>query len=100
VPNCPFGAGFLRLDAVERVASPTLRGRYAWRARPLRKWALTLNGALAGRGIYAGHVAIGTWIAGTPGAPEGALLTEPDDIARLYWDLYTGREPAEHLISA
>jgi NADP-dependent 3-hydroxy acid dehydrogenase YdfG len=66
----------------------------------LRKWALTLNGALAGRGVYAGHVAIGTWIAGTPGAPEGASLTEPDDIARLYWDLHTGREPAEHHISA
>jgi NAD(P)-dependent dehydrogenase (short-subunit alcohol dehydrogenase family) len=66
----------------------------------LRKWALTLNGALSGRGVYAGHVAIGTWIAGTPGAPEGAPLKEPDDIARLYWDLHTGREPAEHLISA
>ena len=66
----------------------------------LRKWALTLNGALADKGVYAGHVAIGTWIAGTPGAPEGAPLKEPDDIARLYWDLHTRREPAEHLISA
>jgi NADP-dependent 3-hydroxy acid dehydrogenase YdfG len=66
----------------------------------LRKWALTLNGALAGRGVYAGHVAIGTWIAGTPGAPEGASLSEPDDIARIYWDIHTGREPAEYLISA
>jgi NADP-dependent 3-hydroxy acid dehydrogenase YdfG len=66
----------------------------------LRKWALTLNGALAGTGIYAGHVAIGTWIAGTPGAPEGTPLKEPDDIARLYWDLHTGRAPAEHIISA
>ena len=66
----------------------------------LRKWALTLNGALADKGVYAGHVAIGAWIAGTPGAPEGASLKEPDDIARLYWDLHTGREPADHLISA
>jgi NADP-dependent 3-hydroxy acid dehydrogenase YdfG len=66
----------------------------------LRKWALTLNGALAGRGVYAGHVAIGTWIAGTPGAPEGAALKEPSDIAHLYWDLHTTREPAERLISA
>jgi NADP-dependent 3-hydroxy acid dehydrogenase YdfG len=66
----------------------------------LRKWALTLNGALAGRGVYAGHVAIGAWIAGTPGAPEGTPLKEPDDIAHLYWDLHTSREPAEHLISA
>ena len=66
----------------------------------LRRWALTLNGALAGRGVYVGHIAIGTWIAGTPGAPEGAPLKEPDDIARLYWDFHTGREPAEHLVSA
>jgi short-subunit dehydrogenase len=66
----------------------------------LRKWALTLNGTLAGSGVYAGHVAIGTWIAGTPGAPEGAPLTEPDDLARLYWDLHTRREPAEQLVTA
>src|SRR5579859_8034023 len=66
----------------------------------LRKWALTLNRALADRGIYAGHVAIGAWIAGTPGAPAGTPLKEPDDIARLYWDLHTGREAAEHHISA
>lgn len=64
----------------------------------LRKWVLTLNGALAVRGVYAGHVAIGTWIAGTPGAPDGAPLKEPDDLARLYWDLHTGREPAEHIV--
>jgi NAD(P)-dependent dehydrogenase (short-subunit alcohol dehydrogenase family) len=66
----------------------------------LRKWVLTLNGTLASRGVYAVHVAIGAWIAGTPGAPEGVPLKEPDDIARLYWDLHTGRESAEHLISA
>jgi NADP-dependent 3-hydroxy acid dehydrogenase YdfG len=64
----------------------------------LRQWVLTLNRALADKGIYAGHVAIGTWIAGTPGAPEGAPLKEPDDIARRYWELHAGREPAEHLI--
>jgi short-subunit dehydrogenase len=66
----------------------------------LRKWALTLNAALAGQGIYAGHVAIGTWIGGTPGAPEDAPVKDPDDIARLYWDLHTSREPAEYHLSA
>jgi NAD(P)-dependent dehydrogenase (short-subunit alcohol dehydrogenase family) len=65
----------------------------------LHKWALTLNLALADRGIYAGHVAIGAWIAGTPGAPDGAQLMHPDDLARRYWDLHTNREPAEQLIS-
>ena len=31
---------------------------------------------------------------------ESALVTlkHPDDIARLYWDLHTSREPADHLI--
>jgi hypothetical protein len=59
------------------------------------------NGLVSTRGSTAtGHVAIGTWIAGTPGAPEGAPVREPDDIARRYWDLHTRREPAEHLISA
>lgn len=66
----------------------------------LRKWVLTLNQALSGRGIYAGHVAIGTWIAGTPGAPADAAVKDPDDIARLYWELHTGRGPAEHHIAA
>ena len=65
----------------------------------LRRWALTLNTALAGTGVYAGHIAIGTWLAGTPGAPEGTPLKDPDDIARLYWDLHTSHEPAEHHIS-
>jgi NADP-dependent 3-hydroxy acid dehydrogenase YdfG len=66
----------------------------------LRKWALTLNGCLADTGIYAGHVAIGAWIGGTPGTPQGAALKQPDDIAHLYWDLHTNRDPADHLISA
>ena len=66
----------------------------------LRKWAITLNAVLADRGIYAGHVAIGAWIAGTPGMPEGVSPQEPDSIARLYWDLHTERGPADHLISA
>src|SRR6201985_2515305 len=63
-----------------------------------RKWALTHHSALAPRGVHAGHVAIGTWVAGTPGAPEGTPLKEPRDIAPLYWDLHTSREPAEHII--
>jgi NAD(P)-dependent dehydrogenase (short-subunit alcohol dehydrogenase family) len=66
----------------------------------LRKWAITLNAVLADRGIYAGHVAIGAWIAGTPGMPDGVSPREPDSIAHLYWDLHTNRGPADHLVSA
>jgi NAD(P)-dependent dehydrogenase (short-subunit alcohol dehydrogenase family) len=66
----------------------------------LRKWVFTLNHALADKGIFAGHVAIGAWIAGTPGIPDDAKPMHPDDIARLYWDLHTTRETADRLITA
>jgi hypothetical protein len=73
------------------VRSDIATGRCGILGRGPAQWALTLNGTLAGSGVYAGHVAIGVWIAGTPGAPEGAPLKEPDDIARLYWVLHTRR---------
>lgn len=66
----------------------------------LRNWALTLNGSLAGKGIYVGHVAIGVWITGTPGMPDDASPTEPDTIAQVYWDLHTTRNAAERVITA
>jgi short-subunit dehydrogenase len=66
----------------------------------LRNWALNLNGALADKGIYAGHVAIGAWITGTPGMPDNVTSIEPDDIARVHWDLHANRGTAEHLITA
>ncbi|WP_232668232.1 SDR family NAD(P)-dependent oxidoreductase [Pseudonocardia sp. TRM90224] len=66
----------------------------------LRNWVLGLNGALVGKGVHACHIAIGVWLAGTPGAPEGVTFKEPDDIARVYWDLYTARESADRLIAA
>ncbi|MEV0136151.1 hypothetical protein AB0H83_47905, partial [Dactylosporangium sp. NPDC050688] len=57
----------------------------------LRTWVLTLNGALAGKGIYASHIAIDAWITGPPDALDSAPLREPDDIARLYWGLHVDR---------
>jgi NADP-dependent 3-hydroxy acid dehydrogenase YdfG len=65
----------------------------------LRNWSLNLNSALADKGVYAGHVAIGAWISGTPG-PADAPRLEPDDVADLYWDLHTARDRAEHLVTA
>jgi short-subunit dehydrogenase len=66
----------------------------------LRNWALTLNGTLADKGIYVGHVAIGVWIAGTPGMPDDASPTDPDTIAAVHWDLHTTRNTAERVIAA
>ncbi len=71
--------------------------------RPRRKRILArdgnLNGALAEDGIYVGYVAIGAWIVGTPGTPKDAPPMEPDDIARLHWDMHTARNLAEHRIT-
>ncbi|MCP2338967.1 hypothetical protein [Actinomadura rupiterrae] len=64
----------------------------------LRNWVLNLNAALDGKGVFAGHIAIGAWLTGTPGAPEGVPLKHPDDLAHLYWDLHTARKPADTLV--
>ncbi|MET0658443.1 MAG: SDR family NAD(P)-dependent oxidoreductase [Steroidobacteraceae bacterium] len=55
----------------------------------LRNYALTLHQALAGEGIYAGHVAIDAII--QPGAGEA----DPDAIARRYYELCESRDRAE-----
>jgi NAD(P)-dependent dehydrogenase (short-subunit alcohol dehydrogenase family) len=60
----------------------------------LRNWVLNLNQVLAGQGIYAAHIPLAVWMG--RGGPE----SEPDTIARLYWDLYTTRTEAEHLYDA
>lgn len=60
----------------------------------LRNYALALNAALAGRGVYAAHVPIAVYIGS--GGPE----TQPDTIAGLYWDLYVSRTHPERLYSA
>jgi NAD(P)-dependent dehydrogenase (short-subunit alcohol dehydrogenase family) len=54
----------------------------------LRNWIHTLHAALAEQGIQAAHVAISAWIGHQPGA-------EPENIAPLYWELYTQRDQVE-----
>jgi NAD(P)-dependent dehydrogenase (short-subunit alcohol dehydrogenase family) len=63
----------------------------------LRNWTLNLNGALAGTGVFAAHVAINVWI-GTS-APEGLPSAEPDTIAVRYWDLHQGYDTAEMVVT-
>jgi short-subunit dehydrogenase len=65
----------------------------------LRNWALNLNRSLASQGVYAGHVAIGAWLAGTPG-PADAPRLEPDNVARIYWDMHTARDWDEYVVTA
>jgi len=94
------GTGTLLFTTGASSVTPRLAfGNAGAAGAALRNWALNLNSALADKGVYAGHVAIGAWISGTPG-PTDAPRLEPDDIARVYWDLHTARDRAEHLITA
>jgi NAD(P)-dependent dehydrogenase (short-subunit alcohol dehydrogenase family) len=54
----------------------------------LRNWVYNLHAALAEHGIQAAHIAISAWI----GQQSGA---EPENIAPLYWELYTQRDQIE-----
>lgn len=63
----------------------------------LRNWVLGLHKELAGTGVQAGHVAIGTWI-GTDN-PPGVPAASAEEIAPLYWDLHTGRDEAERIFT-
>ncbi|NUP52257.1 MAG: SDR family NAD(P)-dependent oxidoreductase [Catenulispora sp.] len=63
----------------------------------LRNWVLGLHKELAGTGVQAGHVAIGTWI-GTDN-PPGVPTASAEEIAPLYWDLHTRRDEAERVFT-
>jgi len=65
----------------------------------LRNWAHNLHNTLAEQGVYAGTVAINVFIGATPPAP-GIPHADPDDIAQHYWNLHTGRDRPEHVVSA
>jgi NADP-dependent 3-hydroxy acid dehydrogenase YdfG len=54
----------------------------------LRNWIHSLHTAVADKGVQVGHVAINAWIGLQPGA-------EPENIAQLYWELYSNRDQVE-----
>ncbi len=75
-----------------------------------RNYAYVLNRALAGKGVYAGTVTVaGLILRSTSGdeilaAPDEVramlepLLIDPDDIAEMYWDMYSKRDRAEEVV--
>ncbi|MYT72462.1 MULTISPECIES: SDR family oxidoreductase [unclassified Streptomyces] len=77
--------------------NPTLGNLNAAQAA-LRNWVLGLHKELTGTGIQAAHVAIGAWIGAD--APPGVPSAAADDIAPLFWDLYTRRDEAERAFPA
>jgi NAD(P)-dependent dehydrogenase (short-subunit alcohol dehydrogenase family) len=93
-----------------QVPMPAL-GNLALSSAALRTYALTLNVALADRGVYAGALTIGGLIARgdihrmVSSAPAtygdvGESVLDPDDIADAAWEMYTKRDRAESTFSA
>ena len=86
-------------------------GQLALATAALRNYALTLNAALADRGVYAGTLTIGglvergdihAMVAADPakyGIADGHTL-DPDRIADAAWAMYETRERAEEVFDA
>lgn len=76
-----------------------------------RNYLHSLNGELAGTGVYAGTVAVAAAVARSENAPvvvepaEGGEgfggmefpIVDPDDIASLYWEMLQARDQVEHV---
>jgi len=62
-----------------------------------RNLALNLHGALAGTGVYVGHVAIGVFIG--EDAPEGWPHRSPADVADELWAMHVARDERERVIA-
>lgn len=77
-----------------------------------RNYLHSLNGELAGTGVYAGTINVAGAIARSENAPapveaadedsafDGVAFTviDPDDIANRYWDMYSDRQQVETIV--
>lgn len=105
------GGGLLFAGGLSSVVPMPAIGSLAISSAALRNYALTLNAALAGQGVYAGTLTIGGLIErgdihrmfmsqadGAGGAAIGTL--NPDAIADTAWNLYTKRDRPEAIFNA
>ncbi|WP_141583010.1 SDR family oxidoreductase [Actinomadura sp. WMMA1423] len=105
------GGGLLFAGGLSSVVPMPVLGSLAISSAALRNYALTLNAALADKGIYAGTLTIGGLVErgdihrmltsqqdGTGGLTVGTL--DPDTIADTAWALYTGRDRPEAVFNA
>jgi NADP-dependent 3-hydroxy acid dehydrogenase YdfG len=63
-----------------------------------RNWALNLHNVMADKGVHVAQIAINVFVGVNPPAP-GIPHADPEDIARVYWDVHTRRDRAEHVIT-
>ena len=75
-----------------------------------RNYVYSLNGELAGSGVYAGTLTIAAMITGSEAAeatakgdielPDNGVqfpVVHPDELAGHYWDMYTKRDRVEQI---
>lgn len=105
------GGGLLFAGGLSAVVPLPVLGGLALSSAALRNYALTLNAALAEKGIYAGTLTIGGLIErgdihrtvtsqqdGLDGLSIPTL--DPDTIADTAWDLYAKRDRSEAVFNA
>ncbi|WP_378741512.1 SDR family NAD(P)-dependent oxidoreductase [Nocardia brasiliensis] len=103
------GSGALLFaGGLSSVRPMPMLGQLALSSAALRNYAVTLNAALADRGVYAGTLTIGGLIErgdihamvtadpGHFGSADGHTL-DPDRIAATAWDMYRTRDRAEEV---
>lgn len=103
------GGGLLFAGGLSAVLPMPPLGAFALSSAALRNYALTLNAAVAGHGVYAGSLTIGglvergdihATITAQPGRFGAVGTLNPDDIADTAWDLYAKRDRAEATFNA
>ncbi|KAA9378144.1 SDR family NAD(P)-dependent oxidoreductase [Microbispora cellulosiformans] len=103
--------GLLFAGGLSAVMPMPALGGLALSAAALRTYALTLNAALAGEGVYAGNLIIGGLVERgdihrlVTSQPErfgdvGSRSLDPDMIADAAWDLYAERDRPEATFNA
>ncbi|GAB2814840.1 SDR family NAD(P)-dependent oxidoreductase [Lentzea nigeriaca] len=104
------GGGLLFAGGLSAVQPMPVLGALALTAAALRNYALTLNAALADKGVYAGTLTIGgvvergdihKLVASRPeqfGDLAGHTL-DPDEVAETAWRMFVKRDRAEEVFS-
>ncbi|SMD15739.1 SDR family NAD(P)-dependent oxidoreductase [Lentzea albidocapillata] len=104
------GGGLLFAGGLSAVQPMPMLGALALTSAALRNYAVTLNAALAEKGVYAGTLTIGGVVErgdihqtvksmpGRFGSLAGHTL-DPDDIAETAWQMFVQRDRAEEVFS-
>ncbi|SFR24282.1 Short-chain dehydrogenase [Lentzea waywayandensis] len=104
------GGGLLFAGGLSSVLPMPALGALALSSAALRNYAVTLNAALAGKGVYAGTLTIGGVVERgdihklVESRPEqfGGLTAhtlDPDDIAETAWQMFVKRDRAEEVFN-